>query len=127
MVLSKMSEAQLKTGHFGCYFMRFRFLFKLCVLLGLSVGADGPPHHRRAEVWELTRPPLQEGASQLLGVGGGSLHSRREHLNCWGWEAASTPLVMVKVLTTQQAFHETTSLGRGRAVSLPLGGCGAPQ
>ena len=71
MVLSKMSEAQLKTGHFGCYFMRFRFLFKLCVLLGLSVGADGPPHHRRAEVWELTRPPLQEGASQLLGVGGG--------------------------------------------------------
>ena len=66
-----MREAQLKTGHFESYFMRFWFLFKSCVLLGLSVGADGPPHHRRAEVWELIRPPPQEGASQLLGVGCG--------------------------------------------------------
>ena len=66
-----MREAQLKTGHFESYFMRFWFLFKSCVLLGLSVGADGPPHHRRAEIWEVTRPPPQEGASQLLGVGCG--------------------------------------------------------
>lgn len=71
MVLGKMREAQLKTGHFESYFMRFWFLFKSCALLGLSVGADGPLHHRRAEVWELIRPPPQEGASQLLGVGCG--------------------------------------------------------
>lgn len=68
MVLGMMSEAQLKTGHFGCYFMRFWFLFKSCVLLGLSVRAYGPPHHHCwVEAQELNRPPLQEGTSHTAG------------------------------------------------------------
>lgn len=70
MLLGMMSEAQLKAGHFGCYFMRFWFLFKSCVLLGLSVRAYGPPHHHRwVEAQELNRPPLQEGTSHTAGGG----------------------------------------------------------
>lgn len=65
-----MSEAQLKTGHFGSYFMRFWFFFKSCVLLGLSVRASAPPHHHRwVEARELNRPSLQEGASHTAGRG----------------------------------------------------------
>ena len=68
-----MSEAQLKTGHFGCYFMRFWFLFKSCVLLGLSVRAYGPP----------PPPPLgrSPGTKSASSPGGNFSY-------CWGWEGA---------------------------------------